>query len=202
MVSYVTPLDVLLSLTFTSTPETHKPHIMSVPNKFKVRSASLAGDDAQFVVAAFDSTLPYLASIGAGGMWGEQPFSQRDGFEQDTVESIQKSEQNENASKVLIAEVESSRNVQGEKELTRVGAAAILDSLPSYLTAREELKTETEKGKKFLYLEVIISDFRTDPLNKGAGVALVDAIKRHGRLNKYDTLYVDCWAGNGGKLNR
>lgn len=181
---------------------------MSVSSKFRIRSASLASDDAQFIVAAFDSTLPYLASIGAGGMWGEQPFSQKDGFVQDTSDSIQKSEQNENATKVLIAEIESPDSVhrgghnKAEKELTRVGAATILDSLPSYLTARQELKTEIDKGKKFLYLEVIISDFRTDPLHKGAGAALIEAVKSHGRMNKYDTLYVDCWAGNGGKLNR
>lgn len=181
---------------------------MSTSNKFHVRNATLASDDAQFIIAAFDSTLPYLASIGAGGMWGEQPFSQKDGFEEDTVDSIRKSEQNEDPSKVMIAEVETSDHVEGgelpqdAKVPTRVGAAVVLDSLPSYLTAREELKAEIEKEKKFLYLEVIISDFRTDPLHRGAGAALIEAVKGYGRVNKYETLYVDCWAGNGGRLNR
>jgi len=41
---------------------------------FHVRLASSDGDDAEFILAAWDSTLPYLASIGAGEMWGDQPF--------------------------------------------------------------------------------------------------------------------------------
>ncbi|KAJ5272737.1 acetyltransferase (GNAT) family protein [Penicillium angulare] len=181
---------------------------MSTSNKFHVRNATLAGDDAQFIIAAFDSTLPYLASIGAGGMWGEQPFSQKDGFEEDTVDSVRKSEQDENPPKVMIVEIEILNRVEGQERPqdanmpTRVGAAVVLDSLPSYLTAREELKNEINKEKKFLYLEVIISDFRTDPLHRGAGAALIEAVKDYGRVNKYDTLYVDCWAGNGGRLNK
>lgn len=182
---------------------------MPQTSEFHIRHASSADDDAQFIVAAFDSTLPYLSSIGAGGMWGETPFSEKDGFEQETIESVQKSEHQDDCLKIFIAEVESSVTTaasvyaeQSERR-TRVGLAMIREnSLPTYITEREEMKPEVDGAKRFVFLEVMISDYRTSPLHKGAGAALIEAIKRYGRENEKDTLYVDCWAGNDAKLNR
>lgn len=184
-------------------------------NQFRIRHASSTGGDAQFIVAAFDSTLPYLASIGAGAMWGEKPFSEKDGFEEDTVGSVQKSESQEDPSRIFIAEVDSLGAVDSDdgaapgddersaKKPVRVGSAMIReDSLPSYITDRQEMKPEVDGAKDFLFLEVVISDYRTGPLHKGAGAALIEAIKRYGREKNKNTLYVDCWAGNSGKLNR
>jgi hypothetical protein len=56
--------------------------------RFHVRSASPDGDDAEFILAAWDSTLPFLASIGAGEMWGDQLFSQRAGQKQEVIDLI------------------------------------------------------------------------------------------------------------------
>lgn len=59
---------------------------------YHMREAGLLSNDTEFLVAAFDSTLPYLQSIGAGEMWGRVPFSEKDGFVAETQESITKSE--------------------------------------------------------------------------------------------------------------
>ncbi|QPH06313.1 hypothetical protein C2857_004697 [Epichloe festucae Fl1] len=182
---------------------------MSQTSEFHIRHASSADDDAQFIVAAFDSTLPYLGSIGAGEMWGETPFSEKDGFEQETIESVQKSEHQDDCLKIFIAEVEgpvttaASVYAGRNERRTRVGLAMIREnSLPTYIAEREEMKPEVDGAKRFIFLEVMISDYRTWPLHKGAGAALIEAIKRYGRENEKDTLYVDCWAGNDAKLNR
>ncbi|KAF7592302.1 hypothetical protein BBP40_000433 [Aspergillus hancockii] len=100
----------------------------------------------------FDPTLPYLASIGGGEMWREQPSSEREGFEQGTVEPPDGA----------------NRSGQGGKQPGRVGAAIVRESQPSYLTAREELRIEIDKCRKLLFME-IVSDFRTGPPRKGAG---------------------------------
>lgn len=136
------------------------------------------------------------------------------GFE-DTLGSVQKSESQEDPSRIFIAEVDSPGAVdsddgaaQGDDERSakkpvRVGSAMIReDSLSSYITDRQEMKPEVDGAKDFLFLEVVISDYRTGPLHKGAGAALIEAIKRYGREKNKNTLYVDCWAGNSGKLNR
>lgn len=133
----------------------------------------------------------------------------KDGFEQETIESVQKSEHQDDCLKIFIAEVESSVTTaasvyaeQSERR-TRVGLAMIREnSLPTYITEREEMKPEVDGAKRFIFLEVMISDYRTSPLHIGAGAALIEAIKRFGRENEKDTLYVDCWAGNDAKLNR
>ncbi|KAK7969272.1 hypothetical protein PG988_008345 [Apiospora saccharicola] len=59
---------------------------------FHMRDAGLLPNDTEFLVAAFDSTLPYLQSIGGGEMWGPTPFSEKDGFVAETQESITQSE--------------------------------------------------------------------------------------------------------------
>ncbi|KAE8338537.1 hypothetical protein BDV24DRAFT_166218 [Aspergillus arachidicola] len=92
---------------------------MSKSNQFQFRSASLAHDDTQFIIAAFDSTLPYLTPIGFGGMWGERPFSQREGFEQDTVKSIKKPEQDQDRIHVFIAEAETPDSVNRNEHTGR-----------------------------------------------------------------------------------
>jgi len=59
---------------------------------FNIRDASVAFDDSDFIVEAFDSTLPFLASIGSGEMWGSILFSERPGFIEDNLKSVEQSE--------------------------------------------------------------------------------------------------------------
>ncbi|KAE8220948.1 hypothetical protein CF319_g5607 [Tilletia indica] len=42
-----------------------------------IRPASLERGDDHFVLTAFDSALPYLASIGSGAQWGSTPFTSK-----------------------------------------------------------------------------------------------------------------------------
>lgn len=181
-------------------------------SSFHVRLASSAKDDAQFIVDAFDSTIPYLASIGAGEMWGAKPFSEKDGFKQETIKSIQKSEDPTDCTSMLIAEVDDAargrglaeNNLPGENRTrTRVGHAEIrYETLPSYLTSQEELSQAITDVKDFIFLDVLIADFRTGTLHKGAGAALLDAIKDEGRRQGKKSLLLDCWMGNDGQLSR
>jgi hypothetical protein len=163
-------------------------------NQFRIRSATSSGNDIRFIIAAWDSTLLYLASIGAGEMWSSEPFSQRDGFEQDITDIIQKSEQDDQnvSRRLLVAEIES--QVDG---IVQVGAAMIRDALPNSLIEREELKNVVEKTCSLLFIEVLISDHRSQARYRGAGAALIEVIKSRALAAGKDVVYVDAWAGNG-----
>ncbi|KXS97333.1 hypothetical protein AC578_10714 [Pseudocercospora eumusae] len=126
---------------------------------FKTRHAT--EQDVDFILAAFDSTLPYLESIGAGGMWdSKSPFSTRDGFRKNLVESVQ---ERSSVVMVLIAE-------RGD---CNVGVARVVLSLPRYLYEDEELRGKLEDEdalEEVLYLEVLVSDFRVEErVRRGCG---------------------------------
>ncbi|KAI0182899.1 GNAT family protein [Xylaria flabelliformis] len=166
-----------------------------------VRSASLGGGDIEFILAAWDSTLPFLASIGAGEMWGDEPFSQREGQQQEITEIIRQSEEDpqNDFRRLLVAEVNAP--AEGTAKTVPVGAAIVRDALPYYLLERPELKGEIEKADSLLFIEVLITDHRAHRRHQGAGAALVEAIKRRTRSSGKSAVYVDAWAGNGRKLN-
>lgn len=46
---------------------------MSTAPQFHAREAESAAGDGEFIVVAFDSALPYLASIGSHEQWGLTP---------------------------------------------------------------------------------------------------------------------------------
>ncbi|KAK0530986.1 hypothetical protein OC834_003119 [Tilletia horrida] len=48
---------------------------MATPSSLSIRPARLDQADDHFVLTAFDSALPYLASIGSGAQWGDVPFT-------------------------------------------------------------------------------------------------------------------------------
>ncbi|KAI1160182.1 acetyltransferase [Nemania serpens] len=167
-----------------------------------VRSASLGGGDLEFVLAAWDSTLPFLASIGAGEMWGDEPFSQREGQRQEIMEIIQQTEEDpqNDTRRLLVAEAHTP--AEGTAKTALVGAAMVRDALPSYLLERPEVKSEIEKGDSLLFIEVLVTDHRAHCRHRGAGAALVEAIKRRALSGGKSAVYVDAWAGNGRKLNK
>lgn len=123
---------------------------MSTPLQFSVREAdSLFGDD-RFILAAFDSALPYLASIGSHEMWGSTPFSERDGWMNETSQQVRDAEtyrltgQGE-ALRIFVVEVE----LPAEAEEGRPGSSiGILNSADR----RHELQTRIrpEDGKHVL----------------------------------------------------
>ena len=170
----------------------------SVDLSIHIRTASSAGGGAGFILAAWDSTLPFLASMGAGEMWGDQPFSQREGQEQEIIEIIRRSEENEveDSRRFFVAEL------HRPDEVVKVGAAMIRDTLPTYLTEHIDLRNRLATTKSFLYLEVLVANYLPQQRYKGVGKALIDALKQRAHSRGKDAVYVDVWAKNDRKLNR
>ncbi|KAK1996695.1 acetyltransferase [Colletotrichum falcatum] len=85
-----------------------------------------------------------------------------------------------------------------------VGAAFVRDDwLPGHVKSQfhvEAVGAEMEGREGFVYLDVLITDFRTGRHRKGAGEALVKRAKDYGLERGAKTLYLDAWAGNGRKL--
>jgi GNAT superfamily N-acetyltransferase len=163
---------------------------------FHIRPANPDSDDADFILAAWDSTLPFLASIGAGEMWGDRPFSQREGQRQEVIDTINgTTKELDGGRQFWIAETDCSEGV------VKVGAALTREILPGYLTEHIELEKHINATKTLLYLEVLITDHRPDKQYKGAGKALIEALKQHARSDGRDMIYVDVWAGNNRRLN-
>ncbi|KAH7413078.1 hypothetical protein BKA64DRAFT_344725 [Cadophora sp. MPI-SDFR-AT-0126] len=181
--------------------------------KISTRLAKASHGDINFIIAAFDSTLPHLASIGSGEQWGTIPFSQREGFIQETADSVEKSEKyGETKEKqevcVFIAEVECFESVpegahvqedEDGKRMMSVGTATVHGEwFPQYLRSQEHLGIAD--AKDFLYIEVMVTDHRLGAWSKGAGASLMPGIVEYGRIEGKRTLYVDGWAGNDRKL--
>ncbi|GKZ88268.1 hypothetical protein AnigIFM59636_008124 [Aspergillus niger] len=60
---------------------------------FHLRPAKSTPTDHAFILSAFDSSLPLLASIGSHEQWGSTPFSQRGDFPQETLKELDQSEE-------------------------------------------------------------------------------------------------------------
>jgi GNAT superfamily N-acetyltransferase len=164
------------------------------PPQFHIRYAKPESDDAEFILAAWDSTLPFLASIGAGEMWGFQPFSQREGQSQEIIDITTGTTRDADGGRQFrIAETEGD---------VKVGAAMTREVLPGYLLKHVDLEKHIDARKKLLYLEVLITDHRHNKQGRGAGKAMIEALKQHARLCGIDVMYVDVWAGNDRGLNR
>jgi hypothetical protein len=164
------------------------------PPHFQIRSANPESDDAEFILAAWDSTLPFLASIGAGEMWGAQLFSQREGQRQEIIDIITgTTKEHDGGRGFWIAETEGD---------VKVGAAMTREILPGYLLKHMDLEKHIDASKKLLYLEVLITDHRHNKQSRGAGKARIEALKQHARFCGIDVMYVDVWAGNDRGLNR
>lgn len=94
------------------------------------------------------------------------------------------------------------------KRYVSVGAAFVRTNwLPGHVKRQfdQEKKIRDElEGKKdnFVYLDVIVTDYRTGRYRKGAGEALIRRAKEYGVEEGMRELYVDAWAGNEKKLNK
>jgi hypothetical protein len=181
---------------------------------FRIRDAvsSPSDTDAKFITSAFDSCIPHLATIGSGTQWGAAPLSSsRPGFITRHVAAIADAEKyrltgSGPAVRVLIAEA-----LLPGGECVPVGAATLRGGyISQYVLDQKHLQEVTgramagEEGE-FMFLEVLVTDFSeaTKEYRKGAGAALVEyARKWAGRDLGLGVMYVDCWAGNEGKLIR
>ncbi|KEY73167.1 hypothetical protein S7711_04133 [Stachybotrys chartarum IBT 7711] len=188
--------------------------------KFHIREVCHNPRDGDFILAAFDSALPHLASVGSGGQWGSTPFSERTEARQRAYDSISVSEAsrlNQEGSehgKLFIAEVEMNHDsdLQGlsfrtddhGKRFLSVGAAFVRERWwPGYVKAHDSTKSIVENANANgvpYYVEILISDFRTGAARKGAGAVLLQEMKAYSISRGAKALYLDCWAGNDGNL--
>ncbi|EFQ25621.1 acetyltransferase [Colletotrichum graminicola] len=203
-------------------------------NKLRIREAGALPQDDAYIVEVFDSTLPYLEAMGSHGMWGSRPFSEKEGFREQTARDVRASERYRargegEALRIFIADAEVQPSSAapllipsgGDDEprrhaglrywtgddgalLLSVGAVFVRDNwLPGHVKSQfhvDAIRAELEGKEGFVYLDVLVTDFRTGHERQGAGEALVKQARDYGLERGAKTLYLDAWAGNGRKL--
>ncbi|KAM0555748.1 hypothetical protein ACHAPJ_006142 [Fusarium lateritium] len=194
-----------------------------MPRQFTIRDAHASFNDAQFIIDAFDSTLPHLAAAGNSGQWGTEPLSNKKGFSQGIHDTVAQSEKYRETGagdpvRIFIAEAEDNqanagstandglaRRVDGNgKALVSVGFVKILDErFVGYLKASDNLKDQvgpaTEKGN-FVFLQYLVTDHRVGDQRRGAGAALLQKVKEYATGRGWKTIWIDCWDGGNGQL--
>ncbi|KAI1759826.1 acetyltransferase [Hypoxylon sp. FL1150] len=188
--------------------------------KLHIREICHNPTDGDFIVAAFDSALPHLASIGSGDQWGSTPFSENAERRQRIYNYIPLSEAsrlNQEGSehgRLFIAEAEAHdrSDLQGlsfrvddyGRRFLSVAAAFVRENWwPGYIKAHDSTRSICENADidgVSCYVESLISDFRTGAARKGAGATLLQRVRAHSVQRGAKALYLDCWAGNGGSL--
>lgn len=174
--------------------------------QFRIRDA-IPGD-ADYIVAAFDSTLPFLSSVGSAAQWGTTPLSQIDGFHALRAKAVDASVSYRltgegDPVRVFIIEAETMKEEGEGEEYIPVGSSTLHEEFfPGYVTCQKHLEGITKTAENFLFIEVLVTDFRAGPLRKGAGAELVRHAVGYARERGKDVVYVECWAGNEGRLVR
>ncbi|KAI1361644.1 acetyltransferase [Xylaria arbuscula] len=194
---------------------------MATTPTFHVRGISESLGDGQFMIDAYDASLPQLASIGSGKQWGSTPFAGRS----DTDEKIKGFKQAEHfqltgeGPPVLIFLIEAeippsavgelpssvhARKDENGKTLLPVGTMMLSKGLyPHYMGAffnQEPVKKELDGTQDYFYLEGLITDFRAGAWRKGAGAALINYARQFCRDKGQRILYADAFSGNDRKL--
>ncbi|KAF4415494.1 hypothetical protein FACUT_13355 [Fusarium acutatum] len=190
----------------------------------QIRDAGLSCEDADFITAAFDSSLPFLNETGNTGQWGTIPFSQRPGFLTGTRDDIAQSEVfrlsgQRQRRRVFIAEIEerhTGNNVvdlyrrkddHTDKTFVSVGAAMILDdefaSHTRSVAILKPLIAAAEKNGGFVFLDFLVADHRIPSAQrKGTGLALLEHIEAYANEHGKLAIFLDCWTGGTDKLVR
>ena len=157
--------------------------------------------DVDFIIHAFDSALPYLASIGSEKQWGTIPFSQKNevppaftAYMQKSYDLNSSSPQDRDWQHLVIYEVQAS-----DGNWTRVAAQGVSTNFPDYVPeklAPQQVRDPTD----YVYLNYLIADRRTGELAKGAGNRLVEFAESQAEAMGKSVFYGDCWRGNNDGL--
>ena len=190
---------------------------------FSIRDADASLNDAQFILDAFDSTIPHLVATGNSEQWGTEPLSKKDGVVQRIHDTVAKSDTFRKTGtgepiRLFIAEVEDDQASSGSTEdssLARrvdengktflsVGLVWILDEqFVDYLKETDSLKEHvgpaSEKGN-FVFLKYLVADHRVGDQRRGAGAALLGKVKEYALEKGWKTIWIDCWDGGNGQL--
>ncbi|GAC76973.1 LAMMER dual specificity kinases [Moesziomyces antarcticus T-34] len=184
----------------TAQPETGASQTLS-----ELGVANAEESDVDFVIHAFDSALPYLASIGSEAQWGTTPFSEKPKVKSSFSAYAQRSYD------IYSAESGSVTNEKDWKHLvlyevrttdglwTRVAALGVSCDFPDYVP--DSLAGEGAKAAgNYAYLNYLISDRRAGDLAKGAAANLIPLAERQARALGKIIFYGDCWRGNNDGL--
>ncbi|KAK5628946.1 hypothetical protein RRF57_004661 [Xylaria bambusicola] len=188
---------------------------------FHMRGINESLGDGQFMIDAYDASLPHLASIGSGKQWGSTPFAGRS----DQEEKIKVFRQAEHYQltgegppvQIFIVEAEipfsatdelpSSVKVREDadgKNLLPVGTMMLSQGLyPHYMATlfnQDPVKRELDGTQHYIYLEGLITDFRAGAWRKGAGAALIECARQFCREKGKKILYADAYSGNDRRL--
>ncbi|KAI1162986.1 acetyltransferase [Nemania serpens] len=194
---------------------------MSTTPVFHVRGLYEGPEDGQFMIDAFDASLVQLAAIGSGGQWGSEPFSARSNAG-DRIKVFEQAKQYQTTGegdpiRLFIVEVEIPASATtdlpdsvrirtgeaGEKFLA-VGYVMLSEGIcPPYMRQlfdKDTIRKELDGTKDYIYLEALITDFRTGAWRKGAGAALIEHARQFCRERGKSIIYLDSYAGNDRKL--
>ncbi|CDS82444.1 uncharacterized protein SPSC_03263 [Sporisorium scitamineum] len=158
--------------------------------------------DVDFVLYAFDSALPYLASIGSEAQWGTVPFSEKperrqrfEKFVQGSYDLHTRPIQDAAAwQHMAIYEIKTP-----DEKWTRVAAQGLATGFPTYVPehlADDKVREATD----YLYLNYLIVDRRKGKLAKGSAARLVAFADGQAKQLNKKMFYGDCWRGNGDGL--
>ncbi|KAF2968370.1 hypothetical protein GQX73_g5231 [Xylaria multiplex] len=193
---------------------------MASASPFHVRDLE-GPKDVKFLIEAFDASLPQLASIGSGGQWGSQPFSERP-TTKDRIKIFEQALRYQLTGEgdpirlfIIEAEIPSSavdelpepvhiRTDDAGKKFLAVGSMMLSEGMYPHYVGRhfdnDAIRKELDGTRDYLYLEALITDFRTGPWRKGAGAALIEYARQYCREKGKPILYGDCYSGNNRKL--
>ncbi|KAK6343158.1 hypothetical protein TWF718_008531 [Orbilia javanica] len=200
---------------------------MAPTNVFRFRPATIAAGDDRWFVEAWDSTLPYLASIGSTSQWQYVP-SNLPGAVSKVKKMVTESDISAQKyptsspevledgavppldwSKAYVAEIDVKKenlpaaladkysNIQGDVVAIPVGAMVLQGKSPEYVRA---VIPEQDEKDPFIFLAFLMTDHRAGGLAKGSGSALLNIAKEEVKKLGLKRLCGDCWRGNGRRL--
>ncbi|KAI0466750.1 acetyltransferase [Xylaria cf. heliscus] len=192
---------------------------MSPTPNFHIRGLREGLEDGEFMIAAYDASLAQLASIGSGGQWGTTPLSERGDMDA-RIKIFEQARRYQTTGEgdpirifVIEAEIGDTDEVPAAahvrtddvgKKFLAVGSVMLSEGLyPYYLRPhfeKESIKKELDGTKDYIYVEALITDYRTGSWRKGSGAALLDHAQRFCRERGQSILYLDAYAGNDKKL--
>lgn len=157
--------------------------------------------DLDLVISSFNSTLPFLASVGSQSQWGTTPFSERPDFQTKITDTLAAAETYRTSATGPGVWAYVAESVEGDDVLP-VGAVTVKDAwFPEYIAPQPQFEGEVKGARNFLYLHVLVTNFEAgEERRKGAGATLVQKVKELAAELGREVVYVDCWAGNDGKL--
>lgn len=182
---------------------------------FTIRPAKTAYNDAERLIAFFNSQVDYLPTIGSTDQWTEHVDAtrakrvhdwvsnsevyERQNFDQQYtrafIAEVKLAAENEDADLVKLA-----RHDQATQSLWLPVAGLVLEAKsPEYVRS---ILPEQDNERPFVYLSYLISDRRVNKFAKGAGSALIAHSREQVKETGLNRLCVDCYAGNNKSLTK